>query len=68
LQREPSQRYSARDALGHSYFNAAFNAKKDLAMVDTQSTLDPFEDDALESDDESECSSTVSEQGDSEDW
>jgi serine/threonine protein kinase len=59
LQREPSQRRTARDALGHYYFNAAFDAKKDLAMTDTQSTLDPFDYDALESDDDkSECSST----------
>jgi len=53
LQREPSRRCSARGALGHSYFSAALDAKKGPAMVDTQSTLDPFEYDALESDDES---------------
>jgi len=67
LQREPSQRCSARGALEHSYFNAAFDAKKDLAMVDTQSTLDPFEYDGLESDGQSETDGE-SEQGDSEDW
>jgi serine/threonine protein kinase len=67
LQREPSQRCSARDALGHPYLNAALDAKKDPAMTDTQSTLDPFEYDMLESDGESECSSSFSELGDSED-
>jgi serine/threonine protein kinase len=62
LQRDPSQRCSASDALGHSYFKAAFDAKKDLAMIDTQDTLDPFDLDTLESDDDksdksvSECS------------
>jgi serine/threonine protein kinase len=66
LQRAPSQRCSARDALGHSYFSAAFDAKKGPAMTDTQSTLDPFEYDMLESDGESECSSSFSELGDSE--
>jgi serine/threonine protein kinase len=66
LQRAPSQRCSARDALGHSYFSAAFDAKKGPAMTDTQSTLDPFEYDTLESDGESECSSSFSELGDSE--
>jgi len=32
LQRDPSQRCSARDALGHSYFQAAFDAKQ-LALA-----------------------------------
>jgi len=50
LQRDPSQRCSASDALGHSYFKAAFDAKKDLTMIHTQETLDPFELDPLESD------------------
>jgi len=50
LQRDPSQRCSASDALGHSYFKAAFDAKKHHAMADTQETLDPFELDPLESD------------------
>mmetsp|Transcript_122616 Transcript_122616/g.329415 ORF Transcript_122616/g.329415 Transcript_122616/m.329415 type:complete len:373 (+) Transcript_122616:78-1196(+) len=51
LQRDPSQRCSAGDALGHSYFQVLFDAKKGPAMPDTQSTLDPFEAPALESDD-----------------
>jgi len=45
----------------HSFFKAAFEVKKDLAMPDTQSTLDPFEfgtpeSDEAESDEESACS------------
>jgi len=52
LQRDPSQRCSASDALGHSYFKAAFDAKKDLTMIHTQETLDPFELDTLESDED----------------
>jgi len=67
LQREPSQRCSARDALVHPYLNAAFDAKKGPAMTDTQSTLDPFEFDSLASDSQSECSSSFSELGNSED-
>jgi len=67
LQREPSQRCSARDALVHPYLNAAFDAKKGPAMTDTQSTLDPFEYDSLASDSQSECSSSFSELGNSED-
>jgi len=63
LQREPSQRCSARDALGHPYLNAAsFDARKGPAMTDTQSTLDPFEHDAPESDSGSECSSSFGRQ------
>jgi len=67
LQREPSQRCSASGALGHPYFNAAFDAKKGPAMIDTQSTLAPFESAMLESVGESECSSSFSELGDSDD-
>jgi serine/threonine protein kinase len=67
LQREPSHRCSASEALGHPYFRAAFQAKKDPGMADTQSTLVPFELDTLESGGESECPSNFSEHGDSED-
>jgi serine/threonine protein kinase len=71
LQRDPSQRCSAKDALGHSYLNAACDLKKDLAMPDTQSTLDPFESgmpesDEPESDEDSTCSSSLSQQCDSD--
>jgi len=67
LQREPTQRCSATGALGHPYFNAMFDAKKGPAMIDTQSTLAPFESAMLESYDvESECAPRFSELGDSE--
>jgi len=56
LQRDPSRRCSASDALGHSYFEAVLNAKKDLAMISTQDTLDPFDLDPLESDDDDDKS------------
>jgi len=67
LQREPSQRCSATDALGHPYFNAAFDVKKGPAMTCTQSTLAPFESAMLESVGDSECPSSFSELGDSGD-
>jgi len=57
LQRDPSQRCSASVALGHSYFEAVFNAKK--AMVSTQDTLDPFDLDPLESDDDDDDDKSV---------
>jgi serine/threonine protein kinase len=61
LQRDPSLRCSASDASGHSYFKATFDAKKDLAMIDTQDTLDPFEPGTLESDDDDKSEISVSE-------
>jgi serine/threonine protein kinase len=61
LQRDPSLRCSASDASGHSYFKATFDAKKDLAMIDTQDTLDPFELDTLESVDDYKSDKSVSE-------
>jgi len=67
LQREPTQRCSATGALGHPYFNAMFDAKKGPAMIDTQSTLAPFESAMLESVGDSECPSSFSELGDSGD-
>mmetsp|Transcript_122614 Transcript_122614/g.329407 ORF Transcript_122614/g.329407 Transcript_122614/m.329407 type:complete len:383 (+) Transcript_122614:78-1226(+) len=67
LEREPSQRCSATDALGHPYFNAAFDVKKGPAMTCTQSTLAPFESAMLESVGDSECPSSFSELGDSGD-
>mmetsp|Transcript_59414 Transcript_59414/g.160095 ORF Transcript_59414/g.160095 Transcript_59414/m.160095 type:complete len:153 (-) Transcript_59414:364-822(-) len=67
LQREPSQRCSARDALGHPYFSAAFDAKKGPAMTSTQSTLPPFGSAMFESVSESDCSSIFSEFGHSDD-
>jgi len=52
LQRDPSQRCSASDALGHSYFNAGLDAKRDLATTDTQDTLGHVDLDTLEADDD----------------
>jgi serine/threonine protein kinase len=65
LQRDPSQRCSARDALGHSYFQAAFDAKKDLAMIATQDTLDSFGLGVLESESDQKGSSEI---GQHDDW